>query len=73
MGISQIRNLSETEFEIDYEDESKVVATLFLKIDPDADVHVKRLVNAKVIIYNGLKNRSEDCIVQFRILLFMEI
>ena len=48
-GISQIRNLSETEFEIDYEDEeAHVVATLFLKIDPDADAHFKRLVNAKV-------------------------
>lgn len=47
-GISQIRNVSETEFEIDYEFESRVIATLFLKIDPDADAHFKRLVNAKV-------------------------
>ena len=47
-GISQIRNVSDTEFEIDYEYESKVVATLFLKVDPDADAHFKRLVNAKV-------------------------
>jgi hypothetical protein len=47
-GISQIRNLSETEFEIDYELEAQVIATLFLKIDPDADAHLKRLVNAKV-------------------------
>jgi hypothetical protein len=46
--------LSETEFEIDYEDEeAHVVATLFLKIDPDADAHFKRLVNAKVFIISN--------------------
>ena len=55
-GISQIRNLSEKEFEIDYEHEAQVVATLFLKIDPDADAHFKRLVNAKVLL-RTLKDR----------------
>ncbi len=49
-GIAQIRNLSSTEFEIDYEeyDTKRVVATLLLKINPDAESQFKRMVNAKV-------------------------
>jgi len=48
-GIHQVRNISNAEFEIEYEYESQVVATLSLKVNPDADAQFKRLVNAKVI------------------------
>ena len=66
-GISQIRNVSDTEFAIDYESDSSIVVTLFLKVDPDADAHFKRLVNAKVFFY-FIKYRLKEFIVLFKIL-----
>lgn len=73
-GIHEIRNLSMTEFEIDYESDGRVIATLLLKINPDADAHFKRLVNAKVcLIISTYQVRSKVYIVRFKTLSFTPI